>query len=244
MDALDTDTEVKTTSDVEVKLVRAQASDADVVFAARVSTQGSDTLATVDDDPAGSAGLIKFLMKNRHGSPFEHNSYTFFVHAPIFVFRELMRHRVASYNEESGRYRELEPLFYTPARTRPIVQVGKPGAYEFIPGTDEQYDLIDERFDLAYRTAYRAYKDMLDAGIAREVARDVLPVGLFSSAYMTINARSLMNVLSLRTKHPESAYPSFPLTEIEMVAEKMEAIFADLMPLTYTAFVQGGRVAP
>ncbi|WP_204268146.1 FAD-dependent thymidylate synthase, partial [Escherichia coli] len=63
-------------------------------------------------------GLINYLMRDRHGSPFEHNSMTFYVQAPIFVFREFMRHRIASYNEESGRYRELRPVFYVPARER------------------------------------------------------------------------------------------------------------------------------
>ena len=74
-------------------------------------------------------------MRDRHGSPFEHNSMTFFVRAPIFVWREHMRHRIASYNEESGRYRQLEPVFYVPDHRRPVVQVGKTGAYEFLAGT-------------------------------------------------------------------------------------------------------------
>ena len=98
-------------SDVTVELVRASASDSDVLFAARVSTQGEQTLenaaAKVDasEDEKRSRGLINYLMRDRHGSPFEHNSMTFYVQAPIFVFREFMRHRIASYNEESGRYR-------------------------------------------------------------------------------------------------------------------------------------------
>ncbi len=82
-------------------------------------------------------------MRDRHGSPFEHNSMTFYVQAPIFVFREFMRHRIASYNEESGRYRELRPVFYVPAPERNLVQQGKPGAYEFVPGTPEQTAIVD-----------------------------------------------------------------------------------------------------
>src|SRR4051812_36925839 len=99
-------------SDMDVDLIRGSAGDADVVFAARVSTQGEASLQTVDADPAASAGLIRYLMRSRHGTPFEHNSMTFHVRAPLFVFREFQRHRIASYNEESGRYRELEPVFY------------------------------------------------------------------------------------------------------------------------------------
>ena len=85
---------------------------------------------------------------------------------------------------------------------------------------------------------------MLDAGIAREVARAVLPVTIYSSMYVTMNARSLMNFLSLRTTREDTHFPSFPQREIEMVAEKMEDFWADLMPLTYQAFNKNGRVAP
>ena len=93
-------------SDVTVDLVRSQASDSDVIFAARVSTQGEKSKSVVGTDASDrDKGLINYLMRDRHGSPFEHNSFTFYVEAPIFVFREFMRHRIASYNEESGRYR-------------------------------------------------------------------------------------------------------------------------------------------
>ena len=85
---------------------------------------------------------------------------------------------------------------------------------------------------------------MLDAGIAREVARAVLPVTIYSSMYVTMNARSLMNFLSLRTKREGTHFPSFPQREIEMVAEQMEQHFAELMPLTYETFNGNGRVAP
>ena len=85
---------------------------------------------------------------------------------------------------------------------------------------------------------------MLEAGVAREVARIVLPLTIYSSMYVTMNARSLMNFLSLRTKREGSHFPSFPQREIEMCAEKMEEHFAELMPLTYAAFNGNGRVAP
>jgi thymidylate synthase (FAD) len=231
-------------SDVTVELVRASAQDADVLFAARVSTQGEQSLDQLDADAGRSKGLINYLMRDRHGSPFEHNSMTFYVQAPIFVFREFMRHRIASYNEESGRYRELRPVFYVPARERNLLQVGKPGAYEFLPGTDEQYALVDIATRDAATFAFDAYQRMLEAGVAREVARIVLPLNIYSSMYVTMNARSLMNFLSLRTKVEGTHFPSFPQREIEMCAEKMEAFWADLMPLTRAAFNANGRVAP
>ena len=234
-------------SDVTVELVRASAHDSDVLFAARVSTQGEQTLEAAQDadlDTSRSKGLINYLMRDRHGSPFEHNSMTFYVQAPIFVFREFMRHRIASYNEESGRYRELNPVFYVPGPERNLVQVGKAGAYDFHPGTPEQTDLAVTEAKAQATSAYEAYQRMLDAGIAREVARIVLPLSIYSSMYVTMNARSLMNFLSLRTKREGTHFPSFPQREIEMAAEQMETFFADLMPLTYAAFNENGRVAP
>jgi len=236
--------EVEFRSDVSVELVRAAAQDADVLFAARVSTKGEQSLEDVDGDAERAQGLINYLMRDRHGSPFEHNSMTFFVSAPIFVFREFMRHRIASYNEESGRYRELRPVFYVPGPERRLVQQGKPGAYEFVEGTAEQYDIAVKQTKAACEQAYAAYQAMLDAGIAREVARGVLPVATYSSMYVTMNARALMNFLSLRTKRDDSAFPSFPQREIEMVADKMESFWSELMPLTHAAFERSGRVAP
>ncbi|MEZ5185916.1 MAG: FAD-dependent thymidylate synthase [Candidatus Nanopelagicales bacterium] len=236
--------DVEFRSDVTVELVRACAQDADVLFAARVSTKGEQSLEDVDGDAERSQGLVNYLMRDRHGSPFEHNSMTFFVSAPIFVFREFMRHRIASYNEESGRYRELRPVFYVPGPERKLVQQGRPGAYEFVDGTAQQYEITVEQTKAACERAYVAYQAMLDAGVAREVARTVLPVGTFSTMYVTMNARSLMNFLSLRTKREDSAFPSFPQREIEMVADRMEQYWADLMPLTHAAFERNGRVAP
>jgi thymidylate synthase (FAD) len=236
--------DVKFRSDMTVELVKASASDADVIWAARVSTAGEESLEDVGADAERSRGLIRYLARERHGSPFEHTSMTFFVSAPIFVFREFMRHRIASYNEESGRYRELRPVFYIPDRDRKLVQVGKTGSYEFIDGTPQQYEIMASAMKESYLASYASYQTMLDAGVAREVSRAVLPVGLYSSMYVTMNARSLMNFLSLRTHREGSHFPSYPQREIEMVAELMEAHWARLMPFTYEAFEAGGRVAP
>ena len=237
-------------SDVTVELVRAQASDQDVLYSARVSTLGEQTLESAESEQETGElgkrdlGLINFLMRDRHGTPFEHNSMTFYVQAPIFVFREFQRHRMASYNEESGRYRQLRPVFYVPDAERLLVQEGRPGKYEFFPGTPEQHAVVDAEIRATSSAAYEAYERMLEAGVAREVARMILPLNIYSSMYVTMNSRSLMNFLSLRTKHEDSAFPSFPQREIEMCAEKMEAIWKDLMPATAAAFEKNGRVAP
>lgn len=236
--------EIQFRDDVSVELVKSSASDADVIWAARVSTAGDKSLEDVGADASKSEGLINYLARERHGSPFEHTSMTFFISAPIFVFREFMRHRIASYNEESGRYRELRPVFYVPNKDRKLVQIGKPGAYSFVEGTVEQHQITVDAIKQTCTLAYENYQKMLTAGVAREVARAVLPVTLYSSMYVSMNARALMNFLSLRTAREGSHFPSYPQREIEMVAEKMEAEFAKLMPITYGAFEKSGRIAP
>lgn len=240
----ETKEEIVFRDDMTVELVKSSASDADVIWAARVSTAGETTLEKVGESSERDAGLINYLARERHGSPFEHTSMTFFVSAPIFVFREFMRHRIASYNEESGRYRELRPVFYIPNADRKLVQVGKTGAYTFVDGTPEQLAITVNAIKETCTLAYENYQKILASGVAREVARAVLPVTLYSSMYVTMNARALMNFLSLRTSSEGSHFPSYPQREIEMVAEKMEKHFAQLMPMTYGAFQKSGRIAP
>lgn len=190
-------------------------------------------------------GLINMLMRDRHGSPFEHAVIKVRVEAPIFVFREWHRHRIASYNEMSGRYVELPPRFYIPGDDRPLRQIGKPGAYTFEAGTEEQTSLTREEYMKSCIQAWESYQRMLNAGVAKEVARGVLPVTLYSQMYATMNLRSLMNFLSLRTKTKEnSAVKSFPQHEISMAADKLEDIFFEHFPWTYVAFQDNGRIAP
>jgi thymidylate synthase (FAD) len=160
------------------------------------------------------------------------------------MWREHFRHRIASYNEESGRYKQLEPIFYVPDENRKLVQIGKTGHYEFVDGTKEQFETVVDATKESCKVAYQQYERMLEAGVAREVARIVLPLTIYSSAYVTMNARAMMNFLSLRRKAEGSHFPSFPQREIEMVAEKYEEVFQELMPLTHAAFVANGRVAP
>lgn len=238
-------TNIEFSSDLTTKLIAHSASDEMVVASARVSTSGPDSqdyIATYADE---SKGLINFLMKNRHGTPFEHNMFTFFVDAPIAVFREFHRHRIGwSYNEESGRYKKLRPKCYVPPKHRPLVQVGKPGHYTFEPGAPDQYQRQVDRITRSYSGAYSEYEEALEDGVAKEVARGVLPVYQYSSMYATCNARSLMHFLGLRTKSPVATFKSFPMWEIEQVALQMELEFERYMPITYNAWYMNGRVAP
>jgi thymidylate synthase (FAD) len=223
-----------------VELVDAMGDDDSIVRAMLVSTQGGEAR-----DAEASYGRIRFLMANRHGTPFEHASLTFYMEMPIFVFREFHRHRIGwSYNEMSGRYRQLPPTFYIPSAARPLVQQGKPGAYEFVAGTPEQHKLLSETMLMSYSESYSAYQHMMASGVAKEVARMVLPVATYSAQFATCNPRSLMAFLSLRTRREGSAYPSYPMREIEMVADLMERSFAERFPLTYRAFEACGRVSP
>lgn len=224
-------------SDMTVELIDHSVSDELIARAARVSTGN-------DRSTDGAEGLINYLMRDRHGSPFEHGVITFRVEAPIFVWREHMRHRMASYNEESGRYKQLEPVFYIPGSDRNLQQVGKVGAYTFEPGTIEQHAAVRLAGRNVAKDAYEWYLVQLEHGVAREVARMVLPLSIYSSAYVTMNPRALMNFLSLRVKSEGSHFPSFPQEEIEMVAKQYEQFFQELMPITHAAFIKNGRVAP
>lgn len=240
-------------SDMTVELIDHMGSDDMIANAAWVSTKAEKAKLTSDNIPFGELetfqkrrdGVINFLLKNRHGTPFEHGAMTFFVQAPIFVFREWHRHRIGwSYNEESARYRQLEPVFYVPYRERNLTQSGKPGHYVFEPGTDKQYSIATSQIKVNCNSAYEKYELLLMGGIAKEVARSVLPVNIYSSMYATCNPRSMMNFLQLRTRHEDAMFPSTPQREIEMCAEQMEAFFMALFPSTYESFVKNGRVAP
>lgn len=233
-------TEITLSSDLSVDLVDVMGSDESITRAAKVSTIGAAA-----EEAAVSAGLINFLMKNRHGTPFEHAAMTFRITAPIFVWREFHRHRIGfSYNEESGRYKQLEPVFYVVPPHRNLVQQGKPGHYTFEPGSDEQYKLVVGNHHVVYQAAYDTYEYLLNSGIAKEVARMCLPVAIYSTCYVTCNPRSLMAFLSLRTISENSIFPSFPMYEISRVAEQMEICFGMHFPITHKAFDKHGRVSP
>jgi thymidylate synthase (FAD) len=214
-----------------VRLDGCMASDLSVVNAARVSfAQHSDELSERDQ------GLIRFLMREKHSSPFEHSVFRFHVKCPIFVAREWMRHR-NSYNEWSARYSQLEPEFYVPEAEDVRTQVGKPGAYSFEPVDGQLAERTREAQREAYQHAYRVYEQLLEQGVAKEVARNVLPVGIYTMFYWTVNARSLMNFLSLRNADNAQR-------EIRRYAEAVEVLFAERMPVTHAAFAAADRRAP
>lgn len=218
--------------------------DESVIEAMLVSSDKDHLISEMLEIPK-TEGRIRYLMRKRHGTPFEHNAMKFYVEAPIFVFREWHRHRIGwGYNEQSGRYSELPPMFYIPPPERPLIQVGKPGDYHYVPGDSLLYDWLIWDMKQQALWQYDSYQERLNRGIAKEVARMSLGVNIYSKMYATCNARSLMAFLSLRTTEPESTFPSTPMWEIEAAARLTEQFFEGLFPMTYKAFNDFGRVCP
>lgn len=229
---------ISTRSTVDVQLMDSMGDESSIVRAARVSTLGSKAEATE------SKGLLRYLWSNGHASPFEHVTMTFRVEAPIFVTREMLRHRISSFNEESGRYRALEGMFYLPSEKRPLIQTGKVGDYNFVPGTSTQQYAAIKFLTESYDTCWGNYQQMLGMGISREVARMCLPVGIYSTIFYTANLRSVLNFVSQRVNWGEEAsYQSKPQFEIELVALKIAAEIASKYPTVWELFKENGYVA-
>jgi len=208
------------------------ADDLSVVNSARVSFG-----RRVTDMSDADRGLIRFLMRERHGTPFEHNSFRFHVRCPIFVAREWFRHRVGSFNEFSMRYARATDEFYVPASEDVRTQVGKPGAYSFEPVEPELAESTRDELQAVYEAAFATYERLVEQGVARELARAVLPVGAYTEFFWTVNARALMNFVSLRASETAQR-------EIRRYADAVEQFLAQRMPITYDAFVANGRNAP
>lgn len=221
--------EIEFTSELSAVLVDSLGSDLTVINAARISLkQHSEVFSNADD------GLLRFLMKNRHASPFEHCIATFLVECPLYVRSEWHRHRTQSYNEMSGRYTELMPKFYVPNEARPLIQQGKPGAYNFTPGSEAQFKRMQNATQYICSSAWLEYQDMLADGIAKEVARIVLPVTTFTKFYATANLRNWLGFLSLRTD-PTA------MEEIRNLAGQVETLLHHKFPATLNAWDQFGR---
>ena len=168
--------------------------------------------------------LLEYLLEHGHFSPFEHSVFQFHVKCPIFVVRQWMRHRIASYNEISARYTEVHDEFYIPEEFRAQDTINRQGSVE---GKLDDARLTEE-YSAAIEASYSAYQALLKAGVAREMARGVLPVSQYTQFYWTVNARSLLNFLDLRMdKHAQ--------LEIRRYAEAIAEIFRAKMPWTWAA---------
>ena len=218
-------TEITFRSDCRVTYIDSMGDDKRIAQAARVST-GNDQ----SDRP--HEGLVKRLWRDQHTSTFEHNTLTVMVEVPIFVAREWHRHRTQAFNEVSGRYSEMEPVFYVPGEDRPLVQTGKAMDYRREAGSPILRAVTDRLMRIAGKGAWRLYEYMLRKGVAREVARNVLPVSLYTRFYATANLRNWLHFVELRTD--ETA-----LWEIRQAALMVEGLISGLWPVAHGAYRDG-----
>lgn len=218
-----------------VRLVEHMGSDLSIARNARVSY---DAAWRAGEDEGSDAKLINYLVRNRHTSPFEAVSFTFEVKAPIFVLRQWHRHRTWAYNEISARYAELPEVFYVPLEA----QIGVQNA-----SNKQMRDTLEAAEDIAgfvptqrdsdvanliranNEACFRNYKSLLAAGVPRELARSVLPVGTYSHMFATVNLHNLMGFLKLRL-HSHSQY------EIRVYAEAMLKLVEPVVPVSVAAF--------
>lgn len=229
---------------MDVQIIDYMGTDLSVVNSARVSFGKSPDGA---EDPGDYAtelgekekGLISYMMRNKHASPFEHCAVTFFIETSIAVSREAMRHRTFSFNEFSTRYSQIDDdpeSWYIPEADHMRQQKGKPGAYTFEVITEEAtIDLVQQSMALAYSSAYHTYHLLLEDGVAKEIARNVLPLGMTTKFWMTGNLRNWFNFLVLRNS-PHA------LQEIRDIAICIETDIAELFPECYSAWVAAGRI--
>lgn len=192
-------------------------------------------------------GLIRALLRDKHGSPFESGYFEFFIHAPRGVRDEHVRHRVESFSSSSMRYNKDTGLVYVPPRHRPLKRgVGfkqiKP-VYEVL--SDDEYTTYIEFLKEGYRATYNVREKLETAGFTEtEQVRWITHDGLMVQYIARLNPRSLMHFLGLRTHDETANHVSFPMYEINIVATEMEKHFARLFPITYAAFNEFGREAP
>lgn len=217
----------------EIELLDVMGNDLSVVNAAKVSFA-----AQVKELDESSIKLINYLMKNKHATPFEHVIFKFRIKAPIFVTREWMRHRWSSFNEMSMRYHVPPTIdYYIPNSKNIRKQVGKPGAYTFEEITDEE---VKNKYIHTMQTvishADMAYHELIEMGVAKEIARCILPVSQYTEFIWTVNARSLINFISLRND-------SNAQFEIQEYAAVIEDLFARIMPISHEAFISSDRTA-
>ena len=214
-----------------VRLDDAMANDLSVVNGARVSFARRKEEMDESDE-----GLIRFLMRDRHGTPFEHNSFRFHIRCPLFVAREWLRHRVGSFNEFSLRYARATDDFYVPEPEDVRTQVGKPGAYSFEPVSDEIAEATREKLQAVYET--RSWPTSSSWSWASR-----------GSSRAAFSGRRLHRVLlddqrALADELPLAADAETAQRESAATPRRVELFLEQLMPVTHGAFVANGRVAP
>jgi thymidylate synthase (FAD) len=210
-----------------VRLADAMGNDLSIVRSARVSY---DADWRTGEDEGNDEKLINYLWKNKHTSPFESVRFTFEVKAPIFVIRQWHRHRTWSYNEISGRYTELNEGFYVPNHE---VITTQSTSNKQMRTTEQNVhaDQISTILKDACELNFAHYRDLLDLGCPRELARILLPLSTYSRMFATVDLHNLFHFLKLRL-HSHAQY------EIKVYAEAMLELIKPLVPVATEAFLK------
>lgn len=234
-------------SDVDVQLIDSMGGEYSIVRRARVSVQGEDgkDIEVPSEVLSGSdAGLLRWLYSHRHGTPFEGPEFEWYFRVPIFVSRQIVKHRLSSINEESGRYRELKGEFYVDPDGALISQEGKVGDYNFVEAPPGVLEIFQKLEMATASAAWQNYNASLQLGIAKESARKLLPVTTYTSMYFKCNLRSLLNFVSLRKNWGEDAvHESKAQREIELVTDQIVPILQERFPTVWDQFVKSGYEA-
>ncbi len=212
-----------------VRLIDHMGSDLSVVNAARVSFGKVKTAFEPSD-----AKLVDYLAEHEHTSPFRHTALTLHVKAPIFVFRQWMKHRIGSeFNEISGRYVEFpEDEFFVPATFRQQAKVNKQGSEGEIPEANRAS--AAEVYLEGCRSAVTHYKELIALGVCREQARCVLPLALYSEVYWTVSLQAVAHFIRLRA----DAHAQW---EIQQYAAAVRQVVEPLFPVGLKALLASGR---
>jgi thymidylate synthase (FAD) len=207
-----------------VRLVDYLGGDQRIVQSARVS-YGAGTKTVRQDQ-----GLINYLMKHWHTSPFEQVQLTFHTKMPVFVARQWVRHRTARLNEISGRYSVMKDEFYVPLpeHIRPQSANNKQGRSDERYSPEEEQEIV-QVFEEDQRAVYSSYEKLLEKGLARELARNNLPLSLYTEWYWQIDLHNLFHFLRLRL----DAHAQY---EIRVYAEAMAMCAKAVAPMAYEAF--------
>jgi thymidylate synthase (FAD) len=212
-----------------VQLIQSVGDDTGIVNSARVSF--GKRIDSIEDK---DRKLLKYLLEHEHGTPFEHNSLTFLIKCPLFVARQWFRHRIASFNEISGRYVEVKEEFYIPEKFRKQSTNNRQVSIdEYVDEADKLIEddqgtlgTVRQGYEASLNQSFDIYEQLLKAGVCREQARAVLPLATYTEYYFTCNLRSLLHFIKLRD-HANAQW------EIQQYAKAIKEIAKEIFPETF-----------
>lgn len=250
-------------SDMTVRLVRAMGDDKAIVDDARTSLRAPGKSRADPEDRSlkeRDRQLLREFFSLGHASTMRGCALTVELEVPLFIQRELRTHWVANrqtwsdfeendilgWNDQSGRYRSYEPVFWIPESDRLMIEVENfdPMRPRMEQADSDIYGFISQFMGSRFQICWGAYERLLDAGVAREVARAVLPQSIYVAGRMTMNLNAAFGLMALRINHPKNARITYPQREIEQVAEAIEVIVQERWPEAHRAWHETGRIRP